>query len=449
MMKIKTGKKLKQNCIISTNNFLLIILLSIILLGKSYAQWAHWENTNFPDTVKINTIVTKDSSIFAGTNGDGIFISTNNGEDWKSINEGLQGKFIHTILIIGKSLRPGGARIFAGTEKGVSVSTDNGGSWRSINSGLSGLGVWSMAINEETAGDTTIFAGAWSGVYSSADWGETWEVTGLSSTTAPVKSILIHGNIIEAATFSEGIFFSQDDGLTWYHRDVAPKGTLDNFPIPISAPIYSISLFSGLGQTVNMIGTIGGIYYEYLGDKTFYPDTSFTKFVFVINDSTIPCFASRNDTLFTALNKHIFKIYWRYIYIRGYYGNIIDSIPAYDVYSLVYLANHDIYSLALNNTYIFAETEDGIWRYKYPGPATITGVENPQEAPAGFVLEQNYPNPFNPSTTINYNIPKAAQVTLKVYDILGNAVQTLVNKEQQPGSWRAEFIFTGCRREAL
>ena len=138
MMKIKTGKKLEQNCIISTNNFLLIILLSIILLGKSYAQWAHWENTNFPDTVKINTIVTKDSSIFAGTNGDGIFISTNNGEDWKSINEGLQGKFIHTILIIGKSLRPGGARIFAGTEKGVSVSTDNGGSWRSINSGLSG-----------------------------------------------------------------------------------------------------------------------------------------------------------------------------------------------------------------------------------------------------------------------------------------------------------------------
>ncbi len=450
MMKIKIGKTLIQIFINGTINFLLIILLSIILCGQSYAQWAHWENTNFPDTAKVNTIVTKDSSIFVGTNGDGIFVSTNNGEDWKSINVGLQSMFIHSILIIGKSLRAGQARIFAGTETGVSVSTDNGESWRSINSGLSGLGVWSLADSADPAGDTTIFAGAWSGVYSSTDWGETWEVTGLSSTTAPVKSILIYGNIIEAATFSEGIFFSHDNGLTWKHRDVAPKGTLDYFPIPVSAPIYSISLLSGLGQIVNMIGTIGGIYWEYLDDTNFVADTSFAKFV--KQEPPILCFASRNDTLFTALDGYLYELFWRYYITRTPtypgYPDLIDTTIGYTAIHLrniSWLGSRTIYSLALNNTYIFAVTEEGIWRFRFPGLEAITGVESSQKIPAGFVLEQNYPNPFNPATTIRYNIPKAADVTLKVYDILGNVVQTLVNKEQQPGSYIVQFA-AGSRR---
>ncbi|MGB8320857.1 MAG: T9SS type A sorting domain-containing protein, partial [Ignavibacteriaceae bacterium] len=80
-------------------------------------------------------------------------------------------------------------------------------------------------------------------------------------------------------------------------------------------------------------------------------------------------------------------------------------------------------------------------------PGSITGVESSQEVPAGFVLEQNYPNPFNPTTTIKYNIPKAAYVTLKVYDILGNVVQTLINKEQQSGMHEVQFT-VGSRRLA-
>ena len=93
-MKIKIGKKLKQHCINGTNNLIPIILLLIILWGQSYAQW---ERTNLPVSVKVNTIVIRDSSIFAGTNGKGIFVSTDNGENWKSINEGLQSKIVHTI----------------------------------------------------------------------------------------------------------------------------------------------------------------------------------------------------------------------------------------------------------------------------------------------------------------------------------------------------------------
>lgn len=54
-------------------------------------------------------------------------------------------------------------------------------------------------------------------------------------------------------------------------------------------------------------------------------------------------------------------------------------------------------------------------------------------------LEQNYPNPFNPSTKIKYQIANAGFVSLKIYDVLGNEVATLVNKEMQPGSYGIEF----------
>jgi hypothetical protein len=59
--------------------------------------------------------------------------------------------------------------------------------------------------------------------------------------------------------------------------------------------------------------------------------------------------------------------------------------------------------------------------------------------PSGFELSQNYPNPFNPSTNIEFRIADNGFVTLKVYDILGNEIATLVNEEKQPGVYKVEF----------
>jgi len=59
--------------------------------------------------------------------------------------------------------------------------------------------------------------------------------------------------------------------------------------------------------------------------------------------------------------------------------------------------------------------------------------------PASFSLEQNYPNPFNPSTRITYSLPEASFVTLKVYDILGREVVTLVNEAKPSGKYEVEF----------
>ena len=59
--------------------------------------------------------------------------------------------------------------------------------------------------------------------------------------------------------------------------------------------------------------------------------------------------------------------------------------------------------------------------------------------PLRYSLDQNYPNPFNPSTEIQFSIKKAGRVVLKVYDITGREVITLVDKEMAPGSYSAHF----------
>jgi hypothetical protein len=64
---------------------------------------------------------------------------------------------------------------------------------------------------------------------------------------------------------------------------------------------------------------------------------------------------------------------------------------------------------------------------------STTGVSDGKVIPAKFQVYQNYPNPFNPSTTISYSIPSGSFVTLKVYDILGREVKTLISAQQAPG----------------
>jgi hypothetical protein len=412
-----------------TNSLLPIIFLLVISYGEGYAQW---EKANLPDSVRVNTIKISDPFIFAGTDGEGVFVSTDDGENWTSSNKGLQDTFIHTIMILDDT-------IFAGTETGVSVSTDNGESWRSISSGLSGLGVWSLAVSVDTAGDTTLFAGSWSGVYSSTDRGENWKVTSLSSTTSPVHSIAISGDTIWAATLSEGIFLSRDNGSTWIYHDIKPPDSTTNyFPIPVSVPICSISLFAGLGQKDIMVGSIGYLYHGAYWDTIFVGDNSLTKLSY--EAEPIFCFASRNDTLFTAVGGNLFKLAWGYFpwYVSGL-PDPIGTIITYGVYPLniPYLGDRTVYSLALNNAYIFAGTEGGIWRLSYPLPTTR--VESPQEIPSGFALEQNYPNPFNPTTTISYQLAASSDVILKVYDMLGREVASLVNEKQNAGTHLIRF----------
>ena len=75
---------------------------------------------------------------------------------------------------------------------------------------------------------------------------------------------------------------------------------------------------------------------------------------------------------------------------------------------------------------------DGTFDY-----SNVVEVDIP--APAVFALEQNYPNPFNPSTSIQYAVSSRQFISLKVYDILGNEIETLVNEEKPAGTYEVEF----------
>jgi flagellar hook assembly protein FlgD len=77
-------------------------------------------------------------------------------------------------------------------------------------------------------------------------------------------------------------------------------------------------------------------------------------------------------------------------------------------------------------------------------------VDVPEEEvvlPSDYILYQNYPNPFNPTTTFRYSIPQTSKVVIKVYDILGNEVATLMDEEKSVGTyeltWNAASLSNG------
>jgi hypothetical protein len=97
-----------------------------------------------------------------------------------------------------------------------------------------------------------------------------------------------------------------------------------------------------------------------------------------------------------------------------------------------YYFNDDNLIPAVYNYRIKQIDYDGTFEYSQIINADLT-------TPSTFTLEQNYPNPFNPSTSISYSIPNNSFVTLKVYDILGNEVATLVNQTQATGKYNISF----------
>ena len=82
---------------------------------------------------------------------------------------------------------------------------------------------------------------------------------------------------------------------------------------------------------------------------------------------------------------------------------------------------------------------------KLPSQDFLVDVKEQEKLPTQFKFEQNYPNPFNPTTVISYQLPIDSYVSLKVYDILGREVATIVNEYQLAGSYKTQFSASNLR----
>ncbi|MEJ2193374.1 MAG: T9SS type A sorting domain-containing protein [Ignavibacteriaceae bacterium] len=130
----------------------------------------------------------------------------------------------------------------------------------------------------------------------------------------------------------------------------------------------------------------------------------------------------------------------------GLTHNVPATLPGDTLYSPLWFVNiydntdfdmvHDLTSAQAANILVFGAA---IVNCPIVKVSPATGVEEEHVQPSSYELSQNYPNPFNPTTTIGYKIPECELVTLKVYNILGKEVATLVNEVKPAGEYEIKF----------
>jgi photosystem II stability/assembly factor-like uncharacterized protein len=179
------------------NIFIVVFLFFTNLLN------AQWVPGNGPWSGSVNCFTNIGTSVYAGTEGNGIYISSNNGSKWSpSSVVGLSNYNVKCFLWSGTNL-------YAGTEGGVFLSTNNGVSWFGVNSGL-----YNSNVNSLVLVGSNIFAGTTGGVFITSDNGASWYNSSYGLTDQNVNSIIVLGNGIFAGT-NQGIFKSIDNGNSW------------------------------------------------------------------------------------------------------------------------------------------------------------------------------------------------------------------------------------------
>lgn len=189
----------------------LLSILFISILFISFPIQAQWVRTNGPGGARVYSFTASEGYIFAGIEG-GIYVSSDNGSNWKSTGTGLpENSSFH-------SLASSGNFIFAGTYgKGIFISKNTGTSWAEVNNGLPDL--TNGRVNGIVFSGDTVFAGIYTGnkseVYFSKDYGNNWTSVsnGLPEYTL-LTALAIGKNRLFAATYS-GLYRSTDNGLNW------------------------------------------------------------------------------------------------------------------------------------------------------------------------------------------------------------------------------------------
>ena len=191
---------------------LLVFFLVVFLIVTTSAQQPpiEWNEVTYPSTSNLYALISSNSKLIVGT-GNGIFVSTDNGQSWTASNNGLP------INCTVRSLVKLNNSIFAATDKGVWKSDNGGESW--VDAG-SGLLMNQSVIPLIAKGDMLFLATGYTGIggkiYRSSDFGKTWveKIKGLPADYPTAGSLVVAGNTIFALG-GGNLFLSEDNGENW------------------------------------------------------------------------------------------------------------------------------------------------------------------------------------------------------------------------------------------
>ncbi|MDP4115290.1 MAG: T9SS type A sorting domain-containing protein [Bacteroidota bacterium] len=464
------------------------LFLLVALFCNSFLLQAQWTYTNGPSNNYIWGIQTIGNNIFAATVGSGVFRSTNQGLNWTSASNGITNSAVQSFTYCGNKLFVGtgwdntngggvfistnngdnwspslngkaiyalassGNNVIAGTyHLGIYLTTDLGATWNAINNGLPlNLNYYSLAIK-----GNEIFVGLSNGygIYHSTDLGANWtNVTG-GLLVNNVRALAFVNNVIFAGSDGQaGVFFSTDGGTTWTHSlsgmsvysitsssnkifagtNLGVYASTDNGIswLPYTNGMASTEVGS-LGVTENYLfaGTMNnGIWRRLLTDVGVVP-VELTSFSIQSINGKIELqweTATETNNKGFEVQRRINNSEWTVIqFIKGK-GTSIET----NKYSYM----DDLNNISGKSIKYRLKQIDENGEYVYSKEILVDNLGITR-----YQLSQNYPNPFNPNTTISYQLPQNGIVTIKVYDILGNEVKTLVNENKQAGSYNVNF----------
>lgn len=391
------------------------LLLNVSML---FSQQNIWEPVGEPIGGNTFTVlaIDNDDNIYAGTYFD-FFKSTNNGDEWTSIYNGY---YVTSIVFNSQ----GEMFIGTGAGGGIFKSLDKGETWIHLNDSLISYSISDLDINNSGH----LFAAIRGrGMYLSTDNGENWEeiINGLTyynsvdvlyiPKTGPIIDY-IFVSVSELTTFSS-IFRSSNNGENWEQMNFSDVWLWPTAFISSSTGV----IFLGLVDTAPHSSS-GAIFKSVNSGYNWTSAGSGARTTALIMD--------KNEFVYAGT----FPGQW------GWCQGIIRTTnggDSWESFNSGLASGSCGFVLGCNSEGIlFAGTETGFYRTI---ESTTDVTEYEQIIPTEFTLFQNFPNPFNPSTTIKYNLPQSGNVTLKIYDLLGSEVTTLIDEEKLAGSYESNF----------
>jgi photosystem II stability/assembly factor-like uncharacterized protein len=386
-----------------------LVIASVLFCPSASAQWVQTSLESCP----VEALAVRGTDLLAGSSGvlpgtAGIFLSTNRGSSWTRLNLELD----ETLLVCCFAFI--GSNLFAGTRSsmgfgsGIFLSTNSGTNWTAINTGLTDTSVFCLAPC-----GTSLFAGTYEGVFLSTNDGTSWSAvdTGLPDSAGYIAALAGSGTNIFAGTQYGGIFLTTNNGMSWsaVNEGLPPNGR--DVCVIQTLAVHEMGLLVGTQYDGVFLSTNNGT--SWTAARTGLPrdNLSYTSY------EGIDCIATSGANFFAGTNG------------KGVFLSTNSGTSWTEVNTG--LTNTYVMSLTISGADIFTGTRNGVWTR--PLSEMITLVEPSSGTPSHFSLEQNYPNPFNPSTTIRFELPKASDIRLSVYDILGREVIVLANERKAAG----------------